>query len=711
MVGERTSGSNNEISGSVDRSVQAEVVHGGVHFHAAGGESGVPRQLPAAARHFVNRAVEQDVLTTLLNGGDGAVLLSTIDGTAGVGKSTLAVHWSRQRREDFPDGELYVNLRGFDPVTEPVQPAEALGTFLVALGIPPERVPTGLDARAAQFRSAVHGKRILVLLDNARSTEQVRPLLPASESALVLVTSRERLDELVTLDGAKRVALDVLTDAEGRDLLTRYLGADRVAAEPAAVDELLECCAGLPLALGIVAVRVARHPDLPLDELVEELRDERERLDALEAGGITGVRAVFSWSYHSLPDAAARAFRLLGLPTGPDISLDAAAALTGHDRREARELLGELTRANLLGQSGKLGQSGSRYAFHDLLRAYAAECAATDESQDDREFALRRLLDHYLQTSAAAEQQLIPHADRLEPPRPPATTKGLSFTDEDTALRWWEDERTNLLAATSQAFAGNCPVHAWQIPLSMMYLFHLRGYTENWLASYEIALKAADWLSEREGRAELLLNLVTAYHDIKDFDRAARQAEEALAHCRESGDLAGNCRALYSLGVSLFDAGRAKTAMPDLERALELAHELGKVDIEAGVQAVLARRCAGLQQYDESFAHFDEALRLNRQIDDRFAEGHVLNAMADTYFAMGQLDDAVEGYREAADHRGEVGHRQGRARSLRSLASALHANGDVEAERQALQQALAAFEELRDPEADEVRAALGSSPS
>lgn len=695
----------NEMSGGVDRSVQAEVVQGGVHFHGGAGPA-VPRQLPAAARHFVDRLVEQDALTTLLNGArsDAPVLLSTIDGTAGVGKSTLAVHWARQRRESFPDGELYVNLRGFDPVAEPMAPSEVLGVFLAALGVPAERVPADLEARAAQFRSAMHGRRMLVLLDNARSTEQVRPLLPASDTALVLVTSRDRMDVLVTLEGAQRVALDVLEPEKARELVTRYLGEQRVGAEPGAVEELLERCAGLPLALGIVAVRAARSPERPLAELVGQLRDEQARLDALETGGITGVRAVFSWSYRSLSDGAARMFRLMGLPTGPDLSASAAAALAGLEVAEARELLGELTRANLVDHS-----SPGRYAFHDLLRAYAAECANDDEPQDDRDMALRRLFDFYLRTSHAAEQQLIPHAPRMPLHLPPATAQGLWFTDDETALQWWENERRNLVAAARQSFAAGFPVHTWQIPHTLMYLFHLRGYTEDWIASYGIALEAADWLGEREVRAVLHHDLGIAHSDRSDYEGSVHEAEKASALFRDLGDQLGECSTLNNLGNALIDAGSPEDAGEYLERALELADAHGSLYYRGQLLHALGRRCMYLDRIDEALHRFAEALHTDREIGEKFGEGWVLHHMADAHFAGGNFEDAVETYREAAAFRDEIGHRQGKARSLRSLATALRANGAAEEAREVLQQALIAFDDLGDPEADEVRAELESS--
>ena len=691
----------NEMSG-VDRGVQAGVVRGGVHFHGSAGPP-VPRQLPGAVRHFVDRAVEQDVLTTLLNGAgaDGSVLLSTIDGTAGVGKSTLAVHWARQHRESFPDGELYVNLRGFDPVAEPMEPSEVLGIFLAALGVPAERVPADLDARAAQFRSAAHGRRMLVLLDNARSTEQVRPLLPGSDTGLVLVTSRDRLDVLVTLEGAERVSLDLLSAEKARELMARYLGAERAGAEPAALEEVLDRCAGLPLALGIVAVRAARAPERPLSELVAELRDEQARLDALETGGISGVRAVFSWSYRSLSEGAARLFRLMGLPTGPDLSASAVAALGGLDVAEARGLLDELTRTNLVDQSGK-----DRYAFHDLLRAYAAECANADEAQDDREMALRRLFDFYLRTSYAAEQQMIPHAPRMPLQMPPATVPGLWFTEDETALRWWEDERRNLVAAARQSFTTGFPVHTWQIPYTLMYFFRLRGCTDDWISSYTVAMEAADWLSERGVRAELLQNVGMAYYDIKDYERSIQESDMAAALFRELGDAEGESKVLPTLGHALIDAGRAQDAVDPLERALELSRGTGSEYVQGAVHNAFGLLYVQLRRADEGLAHFQKSLRISRKLGEQFGEGYILNNLADAYFSAGQLDDAVEHYRKAADFRGEIGHRQGRARSLRSLAVALRANDAPEEARGSLQQALVAFEELGDPEADEIRAEL-----
>ncbi|WP_190819472.1 ATP-binding protein [Saccharopolyspora pogona] len=525
------------------------------------------------------------MLTTLLAGEqtDGVVLLSTIDGTAGVGKSTLAVHWAHRMRDRFPDGELYVNLRGFDPIAEPMTPDEALGFFLAALGVAPERIPPSDDARAAMFRSLVHNKRMLVLLDNARTVDQVRTLLPGTRTCLVLVTSRNRLDDLVVREGATPMTLVVLTEQESHELLAHYLGQDRLSAEPEAVAEIVAHCAGLPLALGIVAVRAAEFADFPLDELVEELRNERERLDALDTGGETGVRAVFSWSYRSLSGEAARIFRLMGLPTGPDIGVYALAALAHRTKRDLRRPLAELVRANLIEQPER-----GRYRFHDLLRSYAAECAATDESVDARQTAIRRLLDFYLRSSAAADQQTTARARHFTAVIPKSEVIGLDFDENEAAVAWWETERHNLRAAIKQAAALNLLEHSWQLPRTLMYLFHLRGYTNDWIETYDIGVDAAQRLGDESALAILLYELGIAYYDRKDFDAAARYAELSFPRFDAIGDRHGRAKALIALGHALIGTDQHTEAVQPLQRALEIVTR-GERRLFAGTSA----RCAG----------------------------------------------------------------------------------------------------------------------
>jgi hypothetical protein len=297
-----------------------------------------------------------------------------------------------------------VNLRGFDPAGSPVRPAEAIHGFLDALGVEPARIPVELDAQAALYRSLLAGRRLLVLLDNARDSDQVRPLLPGSETCLVLVTSRSQLSSLVACEGAHLLGLDLLSVTEARELLARHLGLDRASREPGTVDELIELCARLPLALSVIAARAAAQPALPLAELAGELRDARGRLDALDAGDLaTNVQAVLSCSYRNLAEPAARMFRMLGSHPGPDISAPAAASLAGVPLMQARKALAELTRAHLVTE-----RVPGRFAFHDLLRSYAAQQAASVDTGTERHAAVRRMLDHYLHTGHAAIRWLYP---------------------------------------------------------------------------------------------------------------------------------------------------------------------------------------------------------------------------------------------------------------------------------------------------------------
>ncbi len=346
----------------------------------------VPRQLPAAVARFAGRAAELEALTSLLEEAalpGGTVRISVIDGMAGIGKTALAVQWAHQVAGRFPDGQLYVNLRGFDPAGPPVTPAEAVRGFLDAFEVPAARIPVSLDAQAALYRSLLAGRRVLVVLDNARDAGQVRPLLPGSPGCSVVVTSRNRLTGLIA-DGARPLTVGLFTLTDARQMLVRRLGADRVAAQPQAVQQIIDRCALLPLALSIVAARAGAYPDFPLTALAEELRDAEGRLPTLDPGeAATSVTAVFSWSYQRLSDRAARMFRLLGLHPGPDITATSAASLAAIPVPEARLLMKELDRANLITE-----HAPGRFTFHALLRAYAATQTRTHDPGTDRNAAL-----------------------------------------------------------------------------------------------------------------------------------------------------------------------------------------------------------------------------------------------------------------------------------------------------------------------------------
>ena len=422
----------------------------------------VPRQLPPPNTQFVGRAEEVRRLSAQFETGTGSpvTVISAISGTAGIGKTALALHWGHAHADRFPDGQLYVNLRGFDPADAPLPPLAAMRGFLAALGA--RNIPAGRDEQIALYRTHLAGRRMLVVLDNARDAEQVRPLLPGAPGCAVLVTSRDQLAGLVALDGAVPLTLDLLTHDEARDLLIRRLGRDRVEREPADVDELIDRCARLPLALNIAAAHAALHPNRPLAAFVDELRDSRRRLDALTTGeAAADVRGVFSWSYHTLSPAAARVFRLLGVHPGQDSSLLAAASLAGHDPDTTRRTLDELTCAHLI-----IEHSPGRYALHDLLRAYAAEQASVHDDDTERRAALQRLVDFYTHTACAAEVVLTPYRQRIELDAAASGVQPQPIPDSPAALAWLDAENANLLAAqrTAVAHAGTRSCGSWRGP-------------------------------------------------------------------------------------------------------------------------------------------------------------------------------------------------------------------------------------------------------
>ncbi len=431
----------------------------------------VPAQLPLGAPGFSGRHEELSLLQSMLPGPDRTVPIVAISGAAGTGKTALAVRFGRQVARRFPDGQLYVNLRGLDPATTPLEPWEALRLFLDALGVAPYRIPSDIDGRSALFRSLLDGKQMLIVLDNARNVAQVRPLLPGSPGSLVVVTSRNELTGLVAIEGAVPLTLDVLSDGEAHEMLARRLGDERMAAEPEAAAEIIASCARLPLALSIAVGRAAARPKRSLTELAAELRDARGRLDALEAGDVmTNVRAVLSWSYDQLSEPAARMFRLLGVHPGPDISLSAAASLAALPRAEVGTALRELARAHMVAE-----YLPARFTFHGLLRAYAVDQAERIDPEPERRAAAARVLDHYLHTAMAASSRFSPFRSPLQLTGPQPGVLPAEMTDKDQAMAWFEAELPVLLTLIAYADASGFDAHAWQIPWTLGPFFNRRA--------------------------------------------------------------------------------------------------------------------------------------------------------------------------------------------------------------------------------------------
>ena len=465
----------------------------------------VPAQLPADVLGFAGRATEITELSRLINDGGTAGAIAVVSGTAGVGKTALAIHWAHRVRDRFPDGQLYVNLRGFDPAERPVPPADALAGFLDALSEPGQRLPADLDARGALFRSLLAGRRMLLVLDNARDAEQVQPLLPSTGACHVLITSRSQLQGLIAMTGAFPLSLDLLSAQESRELLTARLSPDRVHAAPAAVDDIAEHCAGLPLALAIVAARAASRPGFALDAIAAQLRVPRNRLDVLHGGDpATDLRAMFSWSYRALGERAQRLFALLGLHQGSDISVPAAASLSGVPCREAEHDLAQLTGAHLLTE-----HSPGRYTFHDLLRAYAVDHSRTVDPSQQRA-AVHRVLDHYLHTAYAAAMTLNSSRRPISlPPAEPLPNVVIDPpADRDEARAWLLAEHHVLLPTVRWAGDAGFATHAWQLAWALAVFFDPQGSRPEPPAGHTAVPAGAYAGKERIGQAQVHVPVV-----------------------------------------------------------------------------------------------------------------------------------------------------------------------------------------------------------
>jgi DNA-binding SARP family transcriptional activator/tetratricopeptide (TPR) repeat protein len=680
----------------------------------------VPAQLPADVRAFTGRTSELAALDRSLAppGGDEPPLtVMLLSGTAGVGKSALAVRWAHRVREAFPDGQLYVNLRGYDS-EQPVTVGDALAGFLTALGVSGPEIPPGVEERAGRYRSELTGRRMLVLLDNASSVEQIRPLLPGTGSCLVLITSRDSLPGMVAIHGAERINLDLLPPADAVALLGRLIGG-RVEREPSVAADLAAACARLPLALRIAAELAAARTDVTLAELVEELGDHRQRLDLLDAGDPRAeVRAVFSWSYQNLPADAARVFRLLGLSPGDNVHVDAVAALTGSRAGEARRLLGVLVRASLV----HVGRGG-RYGMHDLLRAYAAELAAEHDPAAERSEALTRLFDHYLDGSVAAMDALYPDGPAV---------KG----DPGAARNWIEAERPNLAATCTYAAAhgwhrlavnlagtlfryldAGGPVaeavtvtasavsaavalgdrEAQARALSDLGRLHRRqGRLAESAETYRQALDLYADLGERAAEAVALRNLGSVHWRLGDYRQAADHYRRAGEQYRLLGDDDGRADASVRLGLVDARLGDVAQAAERLQSALALYTRLGDRFSEAYVISLLARLSQKPADLAEAAAHLERSLAAVRQAGDRTAEAYVLTDLAAVYARDGRLTEAADHLRRALVLHRRIGDRASEAEALNDLGEVLGALGDDVEARAQHEQALILAREIGD---------------
>jgi DNA-binding SARP family transcriptional activator len=645
-----------------------------------------PRQLPAVVSGFTGRAAALAALTGLLGGRAGAgtqtMVISAIGGTAGVGKTALAIRWAHQVASTFPDGQLYVNLRGYDP-GQPMPPAEALAGFLAALGVPSPQIPPDLDGRTAAYRSALAGRQVLIVLDNARDAEQVRSLLPGEPGCLVVVTSRDALAGLVARDGARRVPLDVLPPDEAVALLRELIG-QRVAAEPDAAARLAGSCCQLPLALRVAAELAAARPELTLAELAAEL-DGQGRLDALEAGGdpATAVRVVFSWSCSHLSAGAARAFRLAALHPGADFGTHAVAALTGTSHQEAVRMLAELVRASLIQQAGT-----GRYSMHDLLRSYAAELASAQDTDNDRQEAVTRLLDHYLYAARRAAGVLFP-VDTPALDDEPGSAAGLVFSDAPAARAWIDAEQANLMAATAHAGEHGWPRHAISLSVSLFRYLEAGGFLADALVIHSAAARAATQVGDRVAEAEAIHNIGTVYLTLGRYREAEQHLQYALRLSHEVGDHLGELRALLNLSQLYLFNGDHSSATVSCQQALELSRATGDRAREARSLLNLGRLAIRQGRYRQAATWLLEASEASRQVGDRFCLIFSLFSLGETEVRRGRFPQARGHLQEARTTARQAGHALADARVTGLLGFADLREGRYQRAAEQLQEALA----------------------
>ncbi len=604
-----------------------------------------------------------------------------IVGTPGVGKTALAVHWAHRSAERFPDGQLYLNLRGYS-AGAPVEPVEALAVFLRALGVPAEQVPVDVDEAAGLYRTLLAGRRMLVLLDNACSADQVRPLLPGAPGCLAVITSRDRLSGLLARHGARRLSLDVLSQPESHALLTRILGPDRMAAEPDAATALARACAHLPLALRITAANLVDDPYRSIADEVSELT-HGSPLTALEIAGDedAAVRAAFDLSYARLTEDAQRLFRLLGLVPGPDLTAPAAARLTDAPAASVGRLLGRLAGAHLIEQHGP-----GRYAFHDLLRVYAAERAHQHESAPERAAAITRLYEHYLYRADAAARLLYPEKLRLPLPAGPAGD--FDFADREQALAWFDTESATLVAAVTEPPPQLPGRWAWLLADVMRGYVSLRSHPEKWLAVANAGLAAAQAADDAQAQAITHLSLAYLHTRQGGHAVAVDHYSRTLQLSKQAGWLSGQAAALGTLGTTCWLAGRLDEAVAYLHESLALDRETGRLGGQGATLANLGLVCFEQGRLEDAHAHLAESLALTRQHSSQTAVGIVSGNLGVVLQALGRLDEArshlaesVSLHRAAADDRRE-------AEYLAHLASVHCAAGELATARDLAETAL-----------------------
>ncbi|MDX6310939.1 MAG: hypothetical protein QOF44_403 [Streptomyces sp.] len=660
----------------------------------------VPAQLPHDVRDFIGRDDKVERLRKLCaaaagSSGGGTAVLATVDGAAGSGKTAFAIHVAHDIADQFPDGQLFLDLRGFDPRLPPVTTEEALRHLLHGLSRDAQVLTADVATQAAIYRSLLAGRRVLVVLDNARSAEQVRPLLPGAQGCLVLVTSRNRLSGLAIRDGATRIGIGVLRPTESLELLRRVLGADQVDAEVDMARELAASCGHLPLALRIAAEHIVGSDHRGLADMVDELRAERDRLDVLAAPDDESsiMRAVFSWTYHALSPEERRAFRLLGLHPGVEVDAPQAAALFGTGTADARRQLDCLTRWNLLDQVGR-----DRYRFHDLVRTYAAECAEQEEPHATAQAAVERMLRWYLRSVVTAREVLAPGLGGVDVASPETGLPPAILQTYDGAINWVGERLSTLVELVSLAADRGFDHIAARFATALGALCHCVSRWTDWLRVTEIGQAAARRTGDRLSQARLHNDAGVVHYFLGREDEAVSCHRAAVAILADLSGPSGpddpqDQATVANLAVAYSMMGRHLDSIPMLEDALRIARRQGNEFVEASVTENLGVVLSGLNRHAEAIEYGQRCVGLLRETGSKHMLGHGLNQLGSSCLRAGRVDEAIAHLGAALDVWRGLGDQWGQANGMRSLAKALDRAGRTDSAHRLVTEARAIMRE------------------
>ncbi|WNV85327.1 tetratricopeptide repeat protein [Umezawaea sp. Da 62-37] len=695
----------NEINGSPSGHVlQAGTITGDVYLNSAVKQAPIPRQLPPAPPWFAGRERESAMMTAALDDSGGPV--TAVVGSGGIGKTSLALHWAHRNLDRFPDGQLYVDLRAHSPSGRPMELATAVRCLLDGLGVDHHSIPADFDAQVGRYRSLVAGRRMLVLLDNVRDAAQVTALLPDNRMCTTLVTSRNRLDGLVISVGARTVPLTGMSGADAHALLVRRLGEARVEAEPDAVTVLEEYCAGMPLALAIVAGRASAHPSFPLSALADELRDATTRVDAFDAGDpTTSLASVLSWSYDALTQEQARAFELIGLAPAPNLSVNLGASLLDLSTTKTRSVLRALDRLSLVRE-----YQPDRWRMHDLVRLYAANRAEQGATPDLRDAAVRRFVDHYLHTALACDAELdggrVPIV--LDDPEPGCRPEPVA--DRESALVWFSAEHGGLLATRQLAVRRNDHLAVWRFTWALHTFHWQQGHFLEQVAGWRSALAAAEHLDDPVATVLARRLLGSSIARIGEPEEAVEHLLIALTITEGTADVENQAHTHRALA-------RAWERLRDDEKAL--AHAKSALDLycsarvprhEADALDLVSRYETRLGRFADAEAHCSDALVLYRSHRNVDGEATTLDSLGYLAHRTGDDRGALEFYRRALDlfHGRNASHE---AQTVERVGDAHARLGEADAADTAWRRALALYDgQQRVEDADRVRARLADHP-